>query len=180
MQLVGWPFLILFILSSIISTLLVNPRGLYLTVVSIPILFALFIVLTGWLVNRSELPEGGDPFSATSFIFSVYPLMQVFPALATGFIGAIIIAVVRLQLLKRYNTQVSRRQLSRRQRAAEDDRRNRRIAQRARARTNQVTVQELLERSQARRGSSSSTSVRARRPIERLDDDSAYRDRYDD
>lgn len=165
-QAIGWPFFLLFIIASIVSTLLVNPKGLYLTVVSIPTLFAFFIILTGWVVNRSDLPESGDPFSSTSLIFSVYPLVQGFPSLITGFVGSIIIAVVRIWLLKRYNKQVDRTQQSWRRHTANTNVRNRRVAQRARARSNQVTVQELLERSAARRKVS---PTRGRRPVERLE-----------
>ncbi|WP_257158779.1 DUF6542 domain-containing protein [Corynebacterium cystitidis] len=165
---VGWPFYLLFVVASIVAPLLVNPKGLYLTVVSIPILFGFFIVITGWVVNRSDLPEGGDPFSTTSLVFSAYPLVQGFPTLLVGLIGGLAIAVVRLWLLSRYNKQVLHSQQSWRTRAAEDNQRNRRIAQRARARSNQVTVQELLERNSARGRSTGSTSTRRRRPVERL------------
>ena len=48
-QVIGWPFLAIFALASIIVATFVNPRGLFITVVSIPLLFTFFLLATGTL-----------------------------------------------------------------------------------------------------------------------------------
>ncbi|WIM68519.1 MFS transporter [Corynebacterium breve] len=171
-QELGWPMMWIFAIACVAVTFLVNPKGLYLTVVSIPILFAIFVLLTGWFVTRSQQAEGADPFSTTALIMAAFPLAQFFPALITVVIACLVISVVRIALLKKFNDKSEEIAITRRQQVAEEDRRNRRTTQEARSRSSQVTVQELLERNKARQGrdhgSYRRSSESSGRPVDRL------------
>ncbi|MFH0412441.1 DUF6542 domain-containing protein [Corynebacterium sp. L4756] len=159
---VGWPFLICFILGALAATALVQVRGLFLTVASIPLLFALMMLLTSWLTVRSTQSEGAPLFSTTIVVTSAYPLLEVFPHLAFTLVACIIIAVLRLYRVKNSaqsinsNEQVSRRKM------AESDRRNRETTSRARETTKRLSVQELIERNKS--AQSKGAATRAPRP----------------
>lgn len=149
-QQIGLPFLVCFVLAGITVALLTEPRGLFLTVASMPILFAVMTVLTSWSVGRSVASEGSPAFSTTTLVTAVYPLIEFFPVLFAVTAGGAAIAVLRLWLLKRSGRAREVAAQRTRRRDAENDRRNRATASRARRRTNQVTVEELLERNRRR------------------------------
>ncbi|MDO5508994.1 MAG: hypothetical protein Q4F64_11750, partial [Corynebacterium casei] len=86
---VGWPFLICFILGAVAASALVNVRGLFLTVGSIPLLFGIAIFFTSWLVSRASASEGSPAFSTTILVTSAYPLLEVFPYLAFTLLACI-------------------------------------------------------------------------------------------
>ncbi|MHA2788566.1 DUF6542 domain-containing protein [Corynebacterium sp. S7] len=167
----GWPFLALFVVSSVVVTLLTNPKNLYLVVILIPILFTVFLVITSWVVNWADLPDYGDPFSTTSLLLSVYPLVQHFPVLAVTFLGCIAIALVRIRLLKRYNKVAAEKLLSERQQVSRGNHENNRTARRAREQSRQVSVQELVNRRNQRATRS------PRRPADRLENRKSSQDR---
>lgn len=159
-QSVGWPFQVLFLLGALGAVLLVRPQGLFVTTAMVPILFAVFIVLAGWIVNWSDLPPGGDSFSTTSVVMSVYPLVQYFPVLLTAVIGVIVIALIRLWIAKETQRRESRARV------------NRRGSRTPRNQTAYVTVDELSSRmSEDAFGASPSSrgSYRPRRPARRLE-----------
>lgn len=156
-QTLGLPFLLFFAVAAVVVTLLVEARGLFLTVATGPILFVFFTVLASWLVTQSQTVEGSDPFSTTAILASVYPLTQRFPWLFWVTIICVIIAVLRLWLLRRATRRAENAERARRRRVAEAERVNRdqyanarartaRPSRRAREREERVTVQELMER----------------------------------
>ncbi len=149
-QQIGLPFLVCFVLTGITVALLTEPKGLFLTVASMPVLFAIMTVITAWSVGRSLAADGAPAFSTTTVITAIYPLVEFFPVLFSVTAGAAMIAVLRLGLLKRSGRVRDRAAQRTRRRDAENDRRNRATASRARRRTNQVTVDELLERNRRR------------------------------
>lgn len=131
-QVIGWPFLAIFALASIIVATFVNPRGLFITVVSIPLLFTFFLLATGTLNAYFSLPEGQTSLGRTSVLVILYPLVQFFPVLAAVTLGALFITVVRYLLLKRLNDDIQRHELRQRRRTNEANRRTAREASRSR------------------------------------------------
>lgn len=140
-------YLVIFLIATVTVTMLVEVRGLFLTVVAIPLLFAVMTVISAWTVTRSLAAEGTAPFSTTSILTAVYPLTQYFPWLLTVTVICLVIAVLRVSLVRRtaHNQQVRERRRSRR--ALNRDRRTLNAAAHARGSSPQVTVEELLARS---------------------------------
>lgn len=149
-QQVSWPFLLCFGLAAIVVALLTEARGLYLTVATLPALFGLMTVVTSWAVGRSIAGEGSEAFSITSIATAVYPLAEFFPVLFFVTAGAALIAVIRLWLLKRSGQALDAAAIERRRRTAEADRRNRADVSRVRNKTQQITVDELIQRNRSR------------------------------
>nr|VDG62841.1 Uncharacterised protein [Streptococcus thermophilus] len=146
---VGWPFLALFAVASLVVVTFVNPRGLFLTVVSIPLLYAFFLLLTGTANAYFQLPEGQTSLGRTSVLLILYPLVQFFPVMITTSLGAVAIAILRYQLLKKSNEEIRLQEQRQRRQASESNRRTSREAARSRERTSspsRVTVEELLAR----------------------------------
>lgn len=163
---IGLPFQLVFIVATLAVTLLVEARGLFLTVASIPLLFGIFTPLTSWFVSQRSPGASASPgVSATEILTAIYPLAQLFPTLFMVTLVAALIAVVRIILLRKnqQTRQVSGEKTRRAQREAEEA--NQTAARRARAQTtkirsrraqpsgtpSQVTVDELIRRSQERR-----------------------------
>ena len=163
---VGWPFLICFILGAVAASALVNVRGLFLTVGSIPLLFGIAIFFTSWLVSRASASEGSPAFSTTILVTSAYPLLEVFPYLAFTLLACIAIAIFRVYRAKQTVTSINSKEQVSRRAMAESDRRNRETTSRARQTTERLSVAELVERNkkpsraprpETRRGSTSET-----------------------
>ena len=163
---VGWPFLICFILGAVAASALVNVRGLFLTVGSIPLLFGIAIFFTSWLVSRASASEASPAFSTTILVTSAYPLLEVFPYLAFTLLVCIAIAVFRVYRAKQTVTSINSKEQVSRRAMAESDRRNRETTSRARQTTERLSVAELVERNkkssrtprpETRRGSTSET-----------------------
>lgn len=160
-QELSWPFLLAFTLAAIVITVLVEARGLFLTVASGPVFFLIYTLLSSWLVTRSQSAEGSDPFSTTAIITSVYPLTQYFPWLFWVTVICVLIAVGRLWLLRRNARLAERTELKRRRHyaAAEKENRDRYASVRARTQRSErgargsgaerITVQELMERNRS-------------------------------
>lgn len=150
LQEISMLYLVIFAVATVVVTMFVESRGLFLTVVSIPLLFTAVTVITAWAVTQSLAAEGSDPFSTTSIITSVYPLTQYFPWLfaVTGI--CVVIAVLRLWLLRRAARKRREQENRRRRRARARDRRGRAAAADARGHSSQITVEELLARRHAR------------------------------
>ena len=147
-EVIGWPFLAIFALASVVVATFVNPRGLFITVVSIPALFTFFLLLTGTLNAYFALPEGQTSLGRTSVLVILYPLVQFFPVLAMVTLGALLIAFVRYQLLKRLNDDIRRHELRQRRRTNEANRRSVREASRSRhlpERTAERTIERTAE-----------------------------------
>lgn len=162
---IGLPYQLLFIICSLGIALLVEARGLFLTVASMPILFGIFTPLTAWFVSQQGI-AGGQGLSATAILTAIYPLAEMFPTLILVTLISAMIAVARIVLLRRnqQTMQTTGEQVRRAQREA--DLANATVASRARAQStrtrpsrrtgssgagSQVTVDELIRRSQERR-----------------------------
>ncbi|MDO5512927.1 DUF6542 domain-containing protein [Corynebacterium sp.] len=158
-QSVGVPYLLCFALAAVVVASLTEVRGLFLTVASIPLIFGVLTVITSWVVNRSQASEGTPALSTTAIATALFPLAQFFPVLVGVFALATAIAAVRVWLSRRSGRVAEKEAIAHRRRTAEADRRNRDAASRARRRTNQVTVEELMARSRSR-----STEPRPPRP----------------
>ncbi|MCZ9294156.1 DUF6542 domain-containing protein [Corynebacterium meitnerae] len=152
-EFIGWPFLAIFALASVVVATFVNPRGLFITVVSIPVLFTFFLLFTGTLNAYFSLPEGQTSLGRTSVLVILYPLVQFFPVLAMVTLGALLIAFVRYQLLKRLNDDIRRHELRQRRRTNEANRRSVREASRSRQLPERTTTptprQRLAEKTPA-------------------------------
>lgn len=150
---VGMPFLVLFALASIIVTTFVNPKGLFVTVASIPLLYTFFLLLTCTLNAYFQLPDGQTSLGKTSALLILYPLTQYFPVLIFVTLGTLLIALLRHRLLKKRNEDILAREERQRRSVSETNRRTNLEASRSRQRTSnstnsdrKVTVDELLAR----------------------------------
>ena len=92
---VGLPFALIFGLGSLAVTWLVETRGLYMTVISVPLLYALGTVGAGFINSTAALPEGASPFSKTALLTSAFPLVQHFPVLIVTVLACALLAVLR-------------------------------------------------------------------------------------
>lgn len=147
---IGWPLLTCFIIATLVVTTLVNPKGLFLTVASAPILLFLTVLATGYVISRSEIAAGGVS-SKAALLAVFYPITEVFPVLLTVTVGAVIIAVARYKLVERQNRARTRTETFERHQVAESNRRAASQSRRARERTSSVSVQELLNRAKEER-----------------------------
>lgn len=148
-QAVGAPFLLCFAVAALVVALFTEARGLFLVVASLPLIFAVMTVGSSWAVSRSLAAEGSAAFSTTTILTALFPLAQFFPVMFGVTAAAGVIAVGRIWLLRRSGRARDAAAIEHRRRTAEADRVNRDTASRARRRTNQVTVDELLARNRA-------------------------------
>lgn len=160
----GLTFLVCFAVASLLMTLLVDPRGIFLTVASLPLLFGLGTVLTAWSVGRVQASDGAPLFSRATVVTALYPLTEHFPWMAVVTLVAVVIGVARLWLLRRRRAELERQAIESRRRTAEADRRNRTLSSSARKRADQITVEELLSRN---RNAGDSIPIRRPRRSER-------------
>ena len=171
---IGLPFLVLFTVASIVVATFVNPRGLFLTVASIPLLYTFFMLLTGVLIAYFQLPEGQTSLGRTSAVLILYPLTQYFPVLLFVTLGSLLIALLRLRLLKKQNDDIRAREERQRRSISATNRRTRREASLSRQRSSgtdtRVTVEELLAR-RAERQKEKTDSGSSRGLSRRLSDD---------
>ncbi|MCF4006858.1 hypothetical protein L1O03_06650 [Corynebacterium uropygiale] len=130
----GAAYLWCFGLGVLAVTLLINPRGLYITVASIPILFAILTPLGAWILS-SQLMGGMQRLSMTTLVTIIYPLMQLFPEFFLITVLGLVIAVVRWWLLRRQQHILESQARESRRKDAEAERRNQETTRRARERT---------------------------------------------
>lgn len=166
---VGMPFLILFALASIVVTTFVNPKGLFVTVASIPLLYTFFLLLTCTLNAYFQLPEGQTSLGKTSALLIIYPLTQYFPVLIFVALGTTLIALLRYRLLKKQNEDIRAREERQRRSVSATNRRTRHEATRSRQRAtsteSKVTVEELLARRAERQKNAEGSSRIASRKL---------------
>ena len=147
---IGMPFLILFAVAAIVVTTFVNPKGLFITVATTPLLYTFFLLLTGTLNAYFQLPEGQTSLGKTSVLLILYPLVQYFPVLLFVALGTTLIALLRYRLLKTQNDDILAREERQRRQVSATNRRTNREATRSRKRNvnpeSRVTVEELLAR----------------------------------
>ncbi|MEX3505419.1 DUF6542 domain-containing protein, partial [Corynebacterium sp. LK2510] len=143
---IGWPFMVCFAAAVILVTTLVNPRGLFLTVVTAPILYVTALLATGWLITRGGSSAESGTAARANVLAIAYPVIEFFPVLAAVTLGSIVLALLRIALLTRRNAVTQRETVRRRVQQAESNRRTTRQSRRARERSNSVTVEELVRR----------------------------------
>ena len=80
-----------------------------------------------------------------------YPVTELFPVLFAVTLGSVIIAFVRIRLIKRHNEQLVRRETAERTRINRSNRRTNSEGRRARERAKAVSVDELLRRADTER-----------------------------
>lgn len=138
-----WPYLAIFLVASLVAALFTAPRGLWLTVCSIPPLFAILTGLSAWIISQQSTLSN-SPFSRTTLLTSVYPVIQHFPIMVIASVAAMIIAFLRLWLLHRNLATDARSRESQRRHASESNRRNVDTAVRARQRTRTSTESDAV------------------------------------
>ncbi|WJY97235.1 hypothetical protein CFOUR_04040 [Corynebacterium fournieri] len=166
---IGWPFLALYAIAVLAVATLVNPRGLFINVASAPIMFVAAVLVAGWVMSRAEISAGGTSGKA-ALLLVFYPVTELFPALFTVTLGSIIIAVVRIQLIKRHNQQLRRRETAERTRLNQSNRRTNSAGRRARERAQAVPVQELLRRADTERSAKRATKKSPRTGSSKITD----------
>lgn len=133
----GWPYLSIFIIASLCVVLFTEARGLAVTITTIPIFFAVFTVLTSWIVTNQN-SRTARPFATTTLVSSVYPLAQLFVVLLGVTVTALIIGMVRIWLLNKKLAAARQRARAERYRDAENNRANMSVTTKARAQANRV------------------------------------------
>lgn len=94
---VGVPLVVLFGFGTLAAVYFVELPGLFVTVMQLPVLFALATVTAGWFITRQS--SHGN-MSKTALLTSFFPLAQLFPFLALIVLGAALLAWAKLRLAK--------------------------------------------------------------------------------
>ena len=150
---IGWMYFAFLIISSLLIALIVEERGLFLSIASIPILYAVTVVTAGIFITKSNAPEGTS-FSKTSLLTSVYPLVQNFVWLLIAVLGATAIGVLRwIRFRKAAQRAVNQQRVSRRA-DMKRDRQNR---------AERLSVAELMARNRSENPQASSPRASRRR-----------------
>lgn len=122
-------YLVLFFLSSIVCTALVELRGLFLTVVTVPFAWFGGITVIGYFADRASFSDGNRK---TALLTAVFPAVENYLWLLVTFLVSLLIALIRQRLDAAARERALRlaRQRRRRTAAAEED--NRRVTSRVR------------------------------------------------
>ncbi|KAA8723158.1 DUF6542 domain-containing protein [Corynebacterium phocae] len=97
-------FSVLFAIGTVVGTLFVNIRGLFVTVTSIPVLFAIFTLISGARVSAGSSLADNAQFSATTWLTGAYPIIERFPSLLVVTLLGAFIATLRLSLAAKTTT----------------------------------------------------------------------------
>ncbi|WP_273665906.1 DUF6542 domain-containing protein [Corynebacterium massiliense] len=153
---VSWPYAVCLIVSAVAVAAFVEPRGIFVSVATIPLWYVLITPLAGWLVTLRAGSEDKRPFAKTTLITSVFPTAELFPWLLVAFLAAVVIGWLRLKRLKRRAENDRAKAQYTRRATAEADRRNR---------DNRLSVAELIARNeQETRAHRPDPNVRAGQP----------------
>lgn len=136
---IGWMYFAFLIISSLLIALIVEERGLFLSIASIPILYAVTVVTAGIFITKSNAPEGTS-FSKTSLLTSVYPLVQNFLWLLIAVLGATAIGVLRWMRFRKAAQRAVNQQKVARRADMKRDRQNR---------AERLSVAELMARNRS-------------------------------
>lgn len=159
-------YFILFAIACVVCTLLVEIRGLFLTVAAQPLYFVAGALAIGWMSARNSAGSG----MKTKILTSVYPTIENFLWLLIPFVIAVVIAVVRWQRAKKSYSRRQKSETKERERRRKSDDSNRASFARSRRKDDQSkrsaereaeaqerednrrrSVEELMARSEARR-----------------------------
>lgn len=122
-------YLVLFFLSSIVCTALVELRGLFLTVVTVPFAWFGGITVIGYFADRASLSDGNRK---TALLTAVFPAVENYLWLLVSFVVSLLIALVRQRLDAAARERALRLARQRRRRSATADEDNRRVTSRVR------------------------------------------------
>lgn len=126
---IGTVYLVLFFLTSLVCTALVELRGLFLTVVAVPFYWFAGIGLVGYFTDRASLSGTNRK---TAAITALYPSVENYLWLVATFAVCLLVAVIRQRLDAAARERAARIARARRQRTAAADEDNRRVASRVR------------------------------------------------
>lgn len=126
---VGTVYLVLFFLSSIVCTALVELRGLFLTVVTVPFAWFGGITVIGYFADRASFSDGNRK---TALLTAVFPAVENYLWLLVSFIVSLLIALIRQRLDAAARERALRLARQRRRRTAAADEDNRRVTSRVR------------------------------------------------
>ena len=122
-------YLVLFLLSSIVCTALVELRGLFLTVVTVPFAWFGGITVIGYFADRASFSDGNRK---TALLTAVFPAVENYLWLLVSFVVSLLIALVRQRLDAAARERALRLARQRRRRSAAADEDNRRVTSRVR------------------------------------------------
>ncbi|UQZ27654.1 hypothetical protein CACC_04700 [Corynebacterium accolens] len=150
---IGWMYFAFLIISSLLIALIVEERGLFLSIASIPIFYAVTVVTAGIVITKSNAPEGTS-FSKTSLLTSVYPLVQNFVWLLIAVLGAAAIGILRWMRFRKTAQRAVKQQKVSRRADMKRDRQNR---------AERLSVAELMARDRTENGQVQSPRASRRR-----------------
>ncbi|MDY3127091.1 MAG: DUF6542 domain-containing protein [Corynebacterium sp.] len=166
---ISWAFVVIFGLGAIAATLLVEVRGLFLTVAAIPFLIGAGTLITSFAVTSTSGFGSSSSLSRTQIITSVYPLLEVFPPLLIISCVCVILALVRISMAKQHARSVDKQTYLSRQQTAAAEKRNRESSSRARQTVRRLTVAELVERNRKQKPADAPSAASSeKRPADRL------------
>ncbi|WP_312775960.1 DUF6542 domain-containing protein [Corynebacterium variabile] len=122
-------YLVLFFLSSIVCTALVELRGLFLTVVTVPFAWFGGITVIGYFADRASFSDGNRK---TALLTAVFPAVENYLWLLVSFVVSLLVALVRQRLDAAARERALRLARQRRRRSATADEDNRRVTSRVR------------------------------------------------
>lgn len=122
-------YLLLFFLSSIVCTALVELRGLFLTVVTVPFAWFGGITVIGYFADRASFSDGNRK---TALLTAVFPAVENYLWLLVSFVVSLLVALVRQRLDAAARERALRLARQRRRRSATADEDNRRVTARVR------------------------------------------------
>ena len=137
---VSWPYGVCLLLSAIATAAFVNPRGIFLTVVTIPLWYVLITPIAGWVVTLASGSESIRPFSKTTLATALFPTAELFPWLIAAFLIALVIGLGRWWFLRQRGAAYREEEQDSRRATAEAERRNR---------DTRLSVAELIARNEA-------------------------------
>ncbi|AKK10798.1 DUF6542 domain-containing protein [Corynebacterium uterequi] len=147
---VGYGFLLPYSLAAVGATLMVRPRGIFITCAVVPAVFGVGIFGAGLVV--AERMSAGDPFgiSVSELLSAVIPITTNFPWLLALTLLVVTIGIGRVYLLKRRAELDARRSRTARRRATAATSRTQTLSRAARSRNEQASVEEILQRARQR------------------------------
>ncbi|MFC3850016.1 DUF6542 domain-containing protein [Corynebacterium hansenii] len=109
---IGLPYLLAFAAAAVIGTMLVDPRGLVVTVAQQPLMFTIFTPIVAWLIGSWSDPSVGGALDSTPtktrLITAAYPIVQYFPWMAAIPVVCTAIAIWRYLDITRVNAKTEK------------------------------------------------------------------------
>ena len=144
----GLTYKICFLVTVLFVAIATEPKSIFLTVASIPLLFVTATVIALLLLSRQA--ASGTAGGLTSRLIHLYPLLEQFPVLITATIGAAAIGAIRLFLLRKSRRSAQEATTRERRQADEQARRSAAQASRARNQSQRSEVRNAKERARNR------------------------------